>query len=136
MLEASDAQVPWQRVLWLKQPAYPDNYHGEHFLEDLKRNGECGFSIDGLMLMRPCSMQPVNVRKYTYTGLILDTLPVTLHLTSNVTFASVFTYVYDGKLLNLPCTSKRTDLQVDCLEMALLLFPLLWQQQDMQYGSI
>lgn len=39
MLEAEDKSVPWQRVLWLKQPQYPDNYLDDSFLENLQRNG-------------------------------------------------------------------------------------------------
>lgn len=40
MLEAEDAQTPWQRVLWLKQPGFPDNHLDDSFLENLQRNGQ------------------------------------------------------------------------------------------------
>lgn len=39
MLEAEDKSTPWQRVLWLKQSQYPDNYLDESFLDNLQRNG-------------------------------------------------------------------------------------------------
>lgn len=39
MLEAEDKSTPWQRILWLKQDGYPDNFLDESFLENLQRNG-------------------------------------------------------------------------------------------------
>ena len=39
MLEAEDRTTPWQRILWLKQDGYPDNYLDDSFLENLQRNG-------------------------------------------------------------------------------------------------
>jgi len=80
MLEAVDESVPWQRVLWLKQNQYPDNYLDESFLQNLQRN--------------------VNVRQYTYRGLIMDTLPVTQHLSLIMVFVAVFTWLYTGALSN------------------------------------
>ncbi|KAK9896370.1 phosphatidylinositol N-acetylglucosaminyltransferase [Cystobasidium minutum MCA 4210] len=76
MLEAEDRSTPWQRVLWLKQSQYPDNYLDETFLDNLQRN--------------------VNVRQYTYKGLVFDTMPVTQHLCSIMVFVALFTHLHEN----------------------------------------
>lgn len=40
MLEPEDKSIPWQRILWLKQSQYPDNYLDDTFLDNLQRNGQ------------------------------------------------------------------------------------------------
>lgn len=109
MLQAED-KVPWQRVLWLKQPEYPDNYLDDSFLINLQRNGQLNelrrlrvLTDAGCVLLLSCGdpmvgvfCLAVNVRRYTYSGLMVDTLPVTQHLSCIISFAAVFAHVYNG----------------------------------------
>lgn len=98
MLEAEDKSIPWQRILWLKQSQYPDNYLDDTFLDNLQRNGELIFHI--ITTIGYCLTVPfaVNVRQYTYKGLVFDTMPVTQHLCSIMIFVAVFTHLYEREL--------------------------------------
>lgn len=106
MLQPTDASTPWQRVLWLKQPAYPDNHLDHSFLENLQRNG--GRSVRYITVIMSdrflaLIIETVNVRRYSYWGLVLDILPVTQHLCSIMVFVAVFAHLYNGTARRNPC---------------------------------
>lgn len=45
------------------------------------------------------SKPAVNVRQYSYKGLVFDTMPVTQHICSIMVFVALFTHLYESELV-------------------------------------
>ena len=67
----------WQRLLYIKQD-YPDNYTDSSFLQHMEKN--------------------VNVRRIEYGTVVLETVSVSLHISSILIFVAVFMQLYSGQL--------------------------------------
>lgn len=68
----------WRKLLWIRQPDYPDNWVDVTFLEDLQRN--------------------VNVQAYDFWPLVADSTVITEHLSSVVLFIAAFIAIYSERV--------------------------------------
>ncbi len=88
----TDGRRRWRKILYERQP-FPDNYCDEQFLDELRTNGECRSSKNGV-----ATRLAVTAVTYTYTSAVHGALVFVHQLSLFTLYVTLYAHVHTQRI--------------------------------------